>query len=73
MTASNESRIDAVNEAFKAGVKSTKEPGTHLFQAVDYHQVLDEDKLELDYKFCNRIEDEFHELNDYVVLESIIG
>ena len=44
-----------------------------MFQAIDYHDVLAEDKLELDFKFCNRIEDDFHEMNDWVVQESILG
>ena len=44
-----------------------------MFTAVDFHQVLAEDPLEVDFKFCNRIEQEFHETNGWVMQESMLS
>lgn len=47
--------------------------GTHLFAAVDNLEVLAEKPLELDFKFCNKIEDKFHRANDWVIQESTLS
>ena len=41
--------------------------GSHLFNAVDYHETLADNPIEVDMKLCNKIEDEFHEKNDWVI------
>ena len=75
LSTSNEQRLQEVNNKFKFGQidRGDEAVGTQLFQAVDYDQVFAEDPLEVDFKFCNRVEDEFHEANDWVLHESMLS
>lgn len=54
----------------KKELVDAKVEGSHLFNAVDYHETLVDNPIEVDMKLCNKIEHEFHEQNDWVMQES---
>ena len=57
---SNTRRLNQVNKKLRKEMIDAKEPGSHLFTAVDFHEMLAKHPLEVDMKLCNGIEDEFH-------------